>query len=181
MRKTALRVSIMTFGIFAGGSLSWAETLNWQKPSLALESDSILKTKSLPMDTKYFSSVELAHFTETLAQEMFSHFGISGISAPQMRVGLRIFLLRSSFINPFNRSYGVFINPVITPVGDATNSRIEFCLSAKGFHWIKRYKTIQLEFFKIDGTRSVIELTGSRARIAQHELGHLDGKLISDE
>ena len=148
---------------------------------LASEGDPILQRKSSSVESKYFASVELEQFTEVLAQEMFSHFGILGIAAPQRNISLRVFLLRSSFINPFSRSYEVFINPVVTPVGDATDWRVEFCLSAGGFHWIKRYKKIRLEFSKINGTREAVELKGSRARIAQHELDHLDGKLISDE
>jgi peptide deformylase len=178
--KIHFLIVTVTFCMFTHGQVSWAQESNW-KPSLASVGDSILKRKSLALENRYFSSSELEQFTVVLAREMFSHFRILGIAAPQMSTGLRIFLLRSSFINPFNHSYEVFINPVITPVGDATDSGIEFCLSASGFHRIRRYKTIQLEFSKIDGTRKVIELTGSRARIAQHEMDHLDGKLISEE
>jgi peptide deformylase len=181
MHKIASWIFLVPFGFFAIGFASSGETPNWKEPALALESDPILKKKALPLDSTFFSSADLAQITSALAKEMFSHFGISGIAAPQLGVGLRIFLLRSSFINPFNRSYDVYINPSITPTGDSTNSRIEFCLSAKGFHWITRYKAIRLEFYKVDGTQQVVELTGSRARIAQHELDHLDGKLISDE
>lgn len=180
MAKIFFLVSLIASGIFADAQNSRAQAPNW-KALLAPEGDPILKKKSLPLDYKYLFSLEMQQFTSVLAHEMFSHFRILGIAAPQMSVGLRIFLLRSSFINPFNDSYDVFINPVITPVGDATDSGIEFCLSARGFHRVRRHKKIQLEFSKLDGTRNVIELTGSRARIAQHELDHLDGKLISDE
>jgi peptide deformylase len=181
MPKVPLWIFVVTFSLFANGPTSWAEIPNWKDSALALENDPILKKKALPLNNNFFSSVELTQFTEVLAQEMFSHFGISGIAAPQMGVGLRIFLLRSSFINPFSRSYEVFINPSIMPVGDSTESGIEFCLSVKGFHWMRRYQTIRLKFHKLDGTEDEIELTGSRARITQHELDHLNGKLISDE
>ncbi len=181
MVKIRFLIVMLTFGIFADVRTFGAPAPNWRVSSLASEGDPILKKKSLPVDDKYFSSLELEQFTKVLAQEMFSHFRILGIAAPQMNIGLRIFLLRSSFINPFNRSYEVFINPAISHVGDTTDSGIEFCLSASGFHLIKRFKKIRLEFFKVDGTRHAIELTGARARIAQHELDHLEGKLISGE
>ncbi len=173
-------VPIVTFFMFANCHSSWAQEPSW-KPLLAAEGDSILKQKSLLLEDKYFSSTHLRDLTEVLAKEMFSHFRILGIAAPQMNVSVRVFLLRSSFINPFNHSFEVYINPKITPVGNAMDSGLEFCLSTRGFHRIKRYKAIQLEFSKIDGTRKIITLSGSRARIAQHELDHLDGKLISVE
>jgi|GEM_PF-4706069 len=181
MHIVAFWMFLVSFRALAVDSASVIEVPNWKGAKLATESDSILKRKALPLESKFFSSADLTQFTATLAKEMFSHFGISGIAAPQVGVGLRIFLLRSSFFNPFNHSYEVFINPVVVPVGDAKDSWIEFCLSASGFHWTERYKTIRIDFFNIDGTRQFEELTGSRARIAQHELDHLDGRLISDE
>lgn len=161
--------------------ISSAHPLNWKESSRVSQTHPIVRQKSLPVDEKYFSSFELKQFTESLAKEMFSNFGILGIAAPQMGVGVRIFLLRASVLNPFNRSYDVFINPVITPIGEARYSRIEFCLTASGFHRMRRFKKIRLEYSKLDGTRDAIELTGSKARIAQHEFDHLEGKLISDD
>ena len=166
--------------IVLGFPTSWAQEPKWKTPALALNNALILKARSSPVSERLFSSSELTQITQALAREMFSHFGIQGIAAPQMGIGLRIFLLRSSFLNPFNRSYDIFINPSIQPLGNSTNSGLEFCLSAKGFHWVKRYDAIQLEFHQADGMRKVIKLTGARARIAQHELDHLDGKLISE-
>lgn len=179
-RKSCYLIVLITFCVLDGDTSSSAQPQNW-KTSLATEDDPILKKKSLVLDDKYFSSLQLQKITEVLAEEMFSHFRILGISAPQMSVGIRVFLLRSSFINPFNRSFEVYINPKIVSVGDVMDTEIEFCLSTRGFHRIKRYQTIQLEFSKMNGVREVIELTGSRARIAQHELDHLDGKLISSD
>lgn len=171
---------IVTFVLLSVGQILRAEPIHW-KATRVSEGDPILKRRSLPVHDQYFSSAELRQLTEALAREMFSHFRILGIAAPQMSSGLRIFLLRSSFINPFNRSYEIFVNPVVSPIGDDTESGIEFCLSTSGLRRIERFKAVRLEYYKIDGTRQVAELTGSRARIAQHELDHLNGKLISDE
>ena len=182
MSKSAFgNLLILAFGNLVGGAVAWTEAPVWKQPARVSYEDPSLKNKSLAMDGKFFSSIELTQLTEALAKEMFSNFGILGIAAPQMGVDLRIFLLRSSSFNFFSRSYKVFINPLMSPVGDSASSNLEFCLSTRGFHWTKRFKTIQLEFNKVDGAREVIELTGWRARVVQHEIDHLDGKLISEE
>lgn len=171
---------LAAFGTLSDCATAWAEAPVWNKPARVEYEDPSLKKKSLPVDDKFFSSAQLTQLTGAMAKEMFSNFGILGIAAPQMGVDLRIFLLRSSSLNFFNRSFEVFINPSISPVGDSASSNLEFCLSTRGFHWTKRFKTVRLEFYRVNGMREVVELTGWRARVVQHEIDHLDGKLISD-
>jgi len=73
------------------------------------------------------------------------------------------------------------VNPVIVEQGDGRESDEEGCLSLAGvLAPVERATTVRLEGRGIDGEEVSLELDGLAARVAQHELDHLDGILILD-
>jgi len=73
------------------------------------------------------------------------------------------------------------VNPVIVAQGDEREIDEEGCLSLAGvLAPVERATTVRLEGHGIDGEQLTLELEGLAARVAQHELDHLDGILIID-
>jgi peptide deformylase len=75
----------------------------------------------------------------------------------------------------------VFINPVITPVGNEIVEDWEGCLSIPDIRGrVPRVRTIKVS--ALDRTGSPIEITSHDfpARVIQHETDHLDGVLFFD-
>lgn len=70
----------------------------------------------------------------------------------------------------------VFINPVITPIGDEQALGWEGCLSLPGMRGlVPRHTRIRYSAFNLDGELVEGEASGFHARVIQHECDHLDG------
>ncbi|KAH8294081.1 hypothetical protein KR054_008170 [Drosophila jambulina] len=79
--------------------------------------------------------------------------------------------------NPFQ----VFINPVLTVTNYTKLKHPEGCMSVRGFSAeVERFEGVKLTGLSQGGAQSEMELSGWNARIAQHEMDHLDGKLYTD-
>lgn len=100
-----------------------------------------------------------------------------GISAPQIGVSLRFFITKY----PLGGSYTVFINPQIIKKSKETAFEKENCLSLPGLGVeVERFKFITLQFLDEQGISRIIDLIDKESRIVQHEIDHLNGKLIVD-
>ncbi len=107
----------------------------------------------------------------------------AGVAAPQVHVGLRIFVYRV----PAGRSAGpddppmpaqILINPVITPIGDEMVMGLEGCLSIPGLRGIvPRHAQVHYTGFDRDGEPVSGDAGGFLAIVLQHENDHLDGIL----
>ncbi len=103
-----------------------------------------------------------------------------GLAGPQIGVSKRIFVMDASWKDGV-RAPEVFIDPEILRPGDETAEIEEACLSIPGVSAeIARPEAITATWTTLDGDRMAARLTGARARIFQHELDHLDGKVIFD-
>ncbi|OWU65461.1 MAG: hypothetical protein CBB60_004575 [Armatimonadetes bacterium Cent15-Ar3] len=73
------------------------------------------------------------------------------------------------------------INPkIIKAEGEQIGQ--EGCLSIPGLYGdVKRYDYIEVEAMDRRGRELVFELEGMPARVAQHEIDHLDGVLFTDK
>ena len=73
----------------------------------------------------------------------------------------------------------VMINPVITDAYAGRTSAKEMCLSRPGIKsFRKRAKKVRITYTDTDFKEQNITLSRLSARIAQHEIDHLDGKFI---
>ena len=74
-----------------------------------------------------------------------------------------------------------FINPVIKNLSDETSVYEEGCLSIpETFIEIERPKICVVEYIDLDGKKKTIKCEGLLSTCLQHEINHLDGKLIID-
>lgn len=75
----------------------------------------------------------------------------------------------------------VLINPVITPVGDATFESYEGCLSVPNLRGqVQRFAEVRVQALDRHGEPIDQVVRGISAGTFQHECDHLDGKLFID-
>lgn len=107
----------------------------------------------------------------------------AGLAAPQIGVDLQLVIFGTDSPNPRYPDAPpvprtVLLNPVITPVGDAEEEGWEGCLSVPGLRGVvPRWKLIR--YTGVDAFGDPIDRTveGFHARVVQHEVDHLWGKL----
>ena len=107
----------------------------------------------------------------------------AGLAAPQIGVDLQVVIFGSHDRNPRYPDRPVvpptvLVNPVITPLGDATEDDWEGCLSVPGMRGVvPRWSRIRYTGFDQYGDAIDREAEGFHARVVQHECDHLWGKL----
>ena len=75
----------------------------------------------------------------------------------------------------------MIVNPVLAAVGGEPEVDDEGCLSLGPVRMpVERQLEVTLEGVDLQGAPLRLELEGMQARVVQHELDHLDGKLIID-
>jgi len=107
----------------------------------------------------------------------------AGLAAPQIGVDLQLVIFGTGAPNPRYPDAPVvprtvLLNPVITPIGDEEEEGWEGCLSVPGLRGVvPRWKRIR--YTGVDAYGDPIDRTveGFHARVVQHEVDHLWGKL----
>lgn len=114
-----------------------------------------------------------------------------GLAAPQIGIGLKIFITRPTANSPIE----VFLNPEIIkyskavseikrlkkdPKNKAHERKLEGCLSIPNvWGYLKRSQSVLLRYMDIEGKISEKEFDGFMATIVQHETDHLNGILFT--
>jgi len=111
-----------------------------------------------------------------------------GLAAAQVGVLKRLFVMRKPFNSPPGHPLIVVVNPRLIRGGPKFSVRAEGCLSIDYFPdhirgaRVKRHSEIYVNYTDQNGADHVDEiLIGMDARVFQHELDHLNGKLMIDE
>lgn len=115
---------------------------------------------------------QLPHVHQTLKEAMEEYNGV-GIAANQLGLDIRACIVQDKFL----------VNPTILHTSGDTSYEIEGCLSIeygqKGYIRPAQNQVI-VEWQDMDGTACLQTLRGFEARVALHEIRHLDGKLINE-
>ncbi len=75
----------------------------------------------------------------------------------------------------------MMINPIISEHSEDTESDTEWCLSVPWEQWkVERYSSIKVEYLDEKRQKKALILSWLSARIVQHEVDHLNGKLFTD-
>ena len=115
----------------------------------------------------------MADLCRQMFTAMYEAPGI-GLAAPQVGVSQRF------FVYDFGDGPGILVNPEITD-SDGEWTYNEGCLSVPELSWeIVRPRSIHLKAFDLDGNEVSIEADDLQARLFQHELDHLAGKILLD-
>jgi peptide deformylase len=147
-----------------------------------------LRQKAAPYDGQ-LAADQLARLIEIMRQVMHEAPGV-GLAAPQLGIPLQLAVLEDQYdVDPDaaalrHRSpleFMCIVNPRYTPLGPATASFYEGCLSLNGLQAVvARPENVLLEFETPDGGAMQREFSGWQARIVQHETDHLNGILYVD-
>ena len=117
---------------------------------------------------------ELARLAERMVAVMHDADGV-GLAATQVGILRRLFVFND------DGEDRIVVNPVLTQTVKDTEVDEEGCLSLGPVRMpVERAVEVTVDGFDVDGTALHIELEGLPARVVQHELDHLDGKLIID-
>jgi peptide deformylase len=107
----------------------------------------------------------------------------AGLAAPQIGVDLQLVIFGTDAPNPRYPDAPlvprtVLLNPVITPVGSDEEDGWEGCLSVPGLRGVvPRFSKIRYTGFDQYGDPIDRTVDGFHARVVQHEVDHLLGKL----
>ena len=119
---------------------------------------------------------DLAQLVSRMTRLMQDAQGV-GLAANQVGVLRRVVVLLADD----EEEPRVLVNPVILDRSDETEEETEGCLSLQGVVIpVERAISLRVEARDADGAPVELELEGLAARVAQHEVDHLDGVLILD-
>lgn len=146
---------------------------------IVLYPDDRLKTVCEPVDA---FDAELRDFVQDLLETCEVGPGAVGIAAPQVGLLKRVCIVDATKARRPVPNHGrlVLVNPEITAWDGFAVGR-EGCLSVPDYTGnVIRAEKIKLKAYDLEGSSHEFEMEGYEARIAQHELDHLDGVLFLD-
>lgn len=127
---------------------------------------------------------ELQQLIDAMFETVIAARGV-GLAAPQIGANLSLFVMTPNVEHrPPHDSLedGIaVINPEFKPIGTASESDWEGCLSIPGIRgYVPRFTRIQATFTNRHGETVTTELEDFDARIFQHEYDHVKGKVFLD-
>ena len=139
--------------------------------AVRLFGDPVLTT---PADEVTAFDAELRRLVRDLDETLYDQRG-SGLAAPQIGVGLRVFVFHDENVA------GHLVNPVLDFPDQEEQDGPEGCLSLPGLYFdTKRRLNVVARGFTTSGDPVQVVGAGHLARCLQHETDHLDGVLFID-
>lgn len=154
--------------------------------NVLLMGDSRLREVSKSVDTEDIKSKEIQDLIQDLRDTakttpLEEGFITVGLSAPQIGVQKRIFVVISERSKKGEPKFDVYINPEIDYQNTEMVEDTESCLSTPGICGrVKRYDSIKLTYYDEEGNKKREKFNGEYAVFIQHEADHLDGVLWID-
>ncbi|MEZ5850566.1 MAG: peptide deformylase [Hyphomicrobiaceae bacterium] len=122
---------------------------------------------------------ELRRLADDMLETIYDAPGV-GLAAPQVGVSRRLVVLDTASDEEGKKPL-VLINPEIVRLGSETRVYEEGCLSIPDVKVeIERPSTLTVRFLDRDGKQQELDAEGLLATAIQHEVDHLDGRLIID-
>jgi peptide deformylase len=135
--------------------------------------DPVLRLKAQEVEA---FDADLAQLVERMSRLMREAYGV-GLAANQVGILRRVVVLQADD----EEEPHVLVNPTILDRSDETAEDTEGCLSMHGVVVpVERSVSLRVQARDADGAPVELELEGLAARVAQHEVDHLDGVLIID-
>lgn len=142
----------------------------------------ILRSVLEPFDFDAYSQKEIDELVRHMRTMMVRNNGI-GLSANQIGINARVFVAQLPKKNGRGyegKFYAVF-NPVLSKRSLKKVDDEEGCLSIPGIYGsIKRAAKVTLDGFDKNKRKVHVVASGMLARIFQHEVDHLNGKVFAD-
>jgi peptide deformylase len=142
---------------------------------IRLYGDPVLRRKAEPIEG---IDDEIRELAADMIDTMYEADGV-GLAAPQIGLSIRMLVADAEHAEGEGAAR-VFINPEILEK-DGEWKFEEGCLSIPGIRAdVVRPERIVLRYLDLDGNEQVEEMHELWARVLQHEIDHLDGKLFID-
>ena len=137
--------------------------------------DPRLRTKAKPVQSIDGSIKELS---DDMLETMYEGEGI-GLAATQINVHKRIIVVD---ITKEKTEPQVLINPEIKKIIDPEKRAYsEGCLSVPGFYEeLQRPSSVEVSYQDLEGKMNTRVISGLLSVVIQHEIDHLDGKIMVD-
>lgn len=104
------------------------------------------------------------------------------LAAPQVGAAERVVIIRQDLEHTDNQEFEVFVNPRISKYEGDVTYEAEGCLSIPDVYgMVPRYEQIRLDALDTSGRPRRLKARGFLARVLQHEVDHLHGKLFVDK
>ncbi|HEX4104281.1 MAG TPA: peptide deformylase [Candidatus Paceibacterota bacterium] len=141
--------------------------------------EKFLRKKTADFDFKKFTKKEISDLVNRMRRIMHEANGI-GLSANQIGLNLRMFVAEVPDAEGNPKFYAVF-NPRLEKLSAEKAVYEEGCLSVPG-KWgdVERPEKLVLSGTDRHGKPAKIKAWGLLARVFQHEMDHLNGKLFID-
>lgn len=153
----------------------------------------VLRQTTRALTPKEVRSPEIINLIEYMRETLRDAPGV-GLAAPQIGQSLNLAVIEDRVeyhkaatdaeLKERERmpvDFHVLVNPQIESMSDAQVSFFEGCLSLPGFMAeVPRSRSVRVTCFDHHGKPRVIEAKGWYARILQHEIDHLHGKIYID-
>lgn len=131
----------------------------------------MLEQMAREVDGFELATPEIQAIIDDLISTLRSTTGV-GMAAPQIGESLRICIV--------DKPLTILVNPVITPIGEETDTSWEGCLSVPGMRGeVRRAQTVRVQAVGRRGQKIDALWTKFRAIVVQHEVDHLDGILYT--
>jgi peptide deformylase len=130
---------------------------------------------------------KLQTLIDNMVQTMIEAPGV-GLAAPQVAISQRLLVARLQDDEKSKEEFGdlagklfVLVNPEIVKTSKETVEGVEGCLSIPGYlGTVDRFEKVTIDSLDRNGKPQRIKAEGWLARVFQHEIDHLDGKLYID-
>ncbi len=141
--------------------------------------EKFLRKKTVDFDFSKFSKKDITDLIARMRRIMRAANGI-GLSANQIGLDFKVFVAEVPDPDGGTKFYAVF-NPKFVKLGDNMATYEEGCLSIPGA-WgdVERPAEVILGGFDRNGKAVKIKAWGLLARVFQHEMDHLNGKVFID-
>lgn len=139
----------------------------------------VLRRVAEPVDLTVVTSSAFQELIENMTVTMYKANGI-GIAAPQIGQAIRLAVIAPE-VDPQLHAPLVLINPVIETPSSEQETYEEGCLSVpKVFGTVSRSVRLTLKSIGRDGRPYQLVASDLLARVIQHEVDHLHGRLFLD-
>lgn len=128
----------------------------------------------------------LKELVANMYETMYAADGV-GLAAPQVDLSIRVVVIGFRPYDEKTDSYGeateqhTLVNPEIVEFGEEKDYFNEGCLSVPDIHEdVLRPTRVKVHYWDEDWVEHTDDATGLYARVIQHEVDHLDGKVFTD-
>ena len=138
-----------------------------------------------PVSLEELHSREIQRLIDDMVETMRDAHGV-GIAAPQVHVSKQIIVIEVSPENPRYPNQAavpltVLLNPTITEHEESTEEGWEGCLSVPDLRGlVPRWTRVKVSGLDRQGQAVEVDAKGFFARVIQHEVDHLNGKVFLD-